>query len=412
MLHVDSPTLDSLAASRTISLRATLHIDRCVRCRHAALERGVAAETIAANAATARAGRNRNRAVAAAAVVVAGAVAALPLRGAALGFISVFEPHTVTAIPLTLDDLRRLGRMNDLSAYASTREFRSSTGATFADARTAAAAAGFPLRQPAAIPNGLRAVSYTVNSPSGQLVTFASHATSAHGGLSALPADIAGSTLRVDIGSTVIATYQTAETIADEARMARALSQINAQATQTPTSPLRSTPPGTLVGSYQARVVHGRIVESRSSTGNSPHIRFFTTSTHQQHVWGFHVSHGGQPGQGSMPLVVVQMPVPHIASTGVSVQRIFSYMLSAPDVPPRVAAAFGALGDMSTTLPIPVPIDKAFTQPVLVDGVTGVGIGDDTGLGAAVIWQKNGMLYAVFATQPAQTVLAIANSLR
>jgi hypothetical protein len=113
-----------------------------------------------------------------------------------------------------------------------------------------------------------------------------------------------------------------------------------------------------------------------------------------------------------MPLVVVQMPVPHIASTGVSVQRIISYMLSAPGVPPRVAAAFGALGDMSTTLPIPVPVDKAFTQPVFVDGVVGVGIGDNTGIGAAVIWQKNGMLYAVFATQTAHDVLTIANSLR
>jgi hypothetical protein len=125
---------------------------------------------------------------------------------------------------------------------------------------------------------------------------------------------------------------------------------------------------------------------------------------------GYMLSFGGT--SGTMPLVVVQMPVPRVASTGVSVARLASFMLSQPGIPPRVAAAFGALGDFSTTLPIPVPIDKAYTQPVIVDGVLGVGIGDDTGIGAAVVWQKRGILYGVFATRPAREVLAIANSLR
>jgi hypothetical protein len=115
---------------------------------------------------------------------------------------------------------------------------------------------------------------------------------------------------------------------------------------------------------------------------------------------------------GLMPLVVVQMPVPRVSSTGVSVARLASFMLSQPGIPPHVAAAFGALGDLSTTLPLPIPVDKAYAQPVFVDGVRGLGIGDDTGIGAAVVWQKNGMLYGVFATRTAHDVLAIANSLR
>ncbi len=435
MTHVDPPTLDAPAASRATPLRAWLHIDSCVSCRRAALGRGVSGETIAANASAARAHGGRIRAAAVIAACVAGAIAALPLRGTALGFISLFEPHTVTALPLTLDDLRSLGRMSDLSAYASTRELRTSTGATFTDLRMAAAAAGFPLREPTAVPNALRAVSFTVNSPSGELITFASHPKAPNSALAPLPPDIAGSTLRVDIGSTVIAMYQTAATSADEARVSRALERMNAQAA----SGERSVPyiagqtrsanggavvaraiearsvsglPGTPRMPYQARLTNGRVVETSVQSGQPPHVTFFATSTRRGHYFGFHVSHGRQIAQAGMPLVVVQMPVPHIASTGVSAQRIVSYMLSAPGIPPRVAAAFGALGDMSTTLPIPVPIDKAFTQPVIVDGVSGVGIGDDTGLGAAVVWQKSGMLYAVFATQPAQTVLAIANSLR
>jgi hypothetical protein len=435
MAHVDPPTLDALAASRTIPPRASLHIDSCVCCRRAAAERGVCGETIAANASAARARSGRLRAAAIIAAGVAAAVAALPLRGTALGFIEVFEPHTVTAVPLTLDDLRSLGRMSDLSAYASTRELRTSRGATFTNPRLAGAAAGFPLREPTAMPNGLRAASYVVTSPSGQLITFAARPKSPNPALAPLPPDIAGSTLRVDIGSTVVAMYQTAATIADEARMAQAFERINAQAASAArTTPSSAAETGSAHGAaviapatgarsasspdrgsriaYAGRVssADGWVVANGSGSGEQPHMIVFGTSAAGSRA--FRGSHGAQMVSATMPLVVVQMPVPQIASTGVSVQRIVSYMLNAPGIPPRVAAAFGALGDMSTTLPIPVPIDKAFSQPVIVDGVGGVGIGDNTGLGASVIWQKNGMLYAVFATQPARTVLAIANSLR
>jgi hypothetical protein len=304
--------------------------------------------------------------------------------------------------------------MSDLSAYASTRDVRLSTSATFTSSRVAAAAAGFMLREPTSLPNGLRAVSYTVNSPSGQLVTFAAHRKTPNSSLAALPADIAGSTLRVDIGSTVVALYQTAATAADEARVTQAIQRMNAQAaSERRSAPSIPAQTGPLAG-RAARMVKGQIVAQNVARVQQPHVTFNIMSTRRGgHAFGFHVAHGAPAGlAGTMPLVVVQMPVPQIASTGVSVQRIVSYMLSAPGVPPRVAAAFGALGDISTTLPIPVPIDRAFTQPVIVDGVSGVGIGDNTGLGASVIWQKNGMLYAVCATQPAQTVLAIANSLR
>jgi hypothetical protein len=49
---------------------------------------------------------------------------------------------------------------------------------------------------------------------------------------------------------------------------------------------------------------------------------------------------------------------------------------------------------------------------VSVHGVTGLFIGDSTGLGSAVIWQQNGLVYIVGGTLTEAEVLAVANSLK
>ena len=375
MSHVALTTLDALAASRPVRRRDLRHVDRCVTCRRAAAERGISEERIAAALATSASRPRALFAASALAACIAVVAVVTPLRGAASGFFAAFEPHTVAAVPLTLADIRNLERMPDLSAYASTRALRTSSSATYENAGAAAAAAGFALRQPAYAPPGTRAVSYEVESPSAQLMTFGARAPGpSTTSIPPLPADIAGTTLRIDLGATVVAAYQTAASAADEQRLQHAFRGMD-----------RASANGPAIAGPRP-----------SLPGSGLRARSMRT---------FGIGHG-------LPLVVVQMPVPRIASTGVSVQRLASYMLAQPGVPPRVAAAFRALGDLSTTLPIPVPIDKAYTQPVFVDGVRGVGLGDDTGIGAAVIWQRSGMLYAVFATQPAREVLAIANSLR
>ncbi len=399
MVHVDSQILDAFASSRNVRRRDVLHVDRCVTCRRAAAERGISDERIASMLAATRPQPRALVAASVLAVLVGIGAAGTPLRGAASGFFAIFEPHTVVAVPLTLDDMRSLDRMPDLSAYASTRELRKSASTNFADARAAASAAGFVLRQPAFVPSGIRATSYTVQSPSTQLMTFATRAAKAGASpLPPLPGDIVGSTLQIDLGATVLATYMTAASAADEQRLARAIQRATGSSQGT-SFIVRHGASRARVGSTSLgyTVSNGRVTELPASHGTQrmPSRRAF---------------YAGR--LNGMPLVVVQMPAPRIGSTGVTVQRLASFMLDQPGVPPRVAAAFRALNDLSTTLPIPIPIDKAYTQPVSVDGVQGVGVGDDTGIGAAVIWQKNGMLYAVFATRPAREVLAIANSLR
>src|SRR2546429_502850 len=74
--------------------------------------------------------------------------------------------------------------------------------------------------------------------------------------------------------------------------------------------------------------------------------------------------------------------------------------------PPR------AIGDPSSTLPVPVPAELAVSHPVTVQGVQGLFIGDNTGIAGAVIWQKDGMMFEVIGSFNESQALAIANSMR
>jgi len=78
-------------------------------------------------------------------------------------------------------------------------------------------------------------------------------------------------------------------------------------------------------------------------------------------------------------------------------------------VPPDIAAQIRAIKDPSSTLPIPIPKGLATTGQVQVNGVQGLLI--KAVLGAGVVWQENGVIYAVGGQLTPDQVLAIATSL-
>ncbi|TME44944.1 MAG: hypothetical protein E6I60_16160 [Chloroflexi bacterium] len=122
-------------------------------------------------------------------------------------------------------------------------------------------------------------------------------------------------------------------------------------------------------------------------------------------VWG--LSAGS--GQAQMPtLVIAQTRVPTVDSTGASTAQLEDYLLSQPGVPPDLAAQIRAIKDPSTTLPIPIPKGLATTEPVQVNGTSGLLI--KAALGAGVVWVKNGVIYAVGGQLTPDQVLAIATS--
>ena len=117
--------------------------------------------------------------------------------------------------------------------------------------------------------------------------------------------------------------------------------------------------------------------------------------------------------QLSLPqLVVGESSAPVVTSSGVTTQQLENYLLSLPGVSPKLAAAIRAIKDPSTTLPIPIPIEYATSKSVTVQGVGGVAVGDNTGLGAGVIWIKSGTVYGVAGALKQDAILDIANGLK
>lgn len=116
--------------------------------------------------------------------------------------------------------------------------------------------------------------------------------------------------------------------------------------------------------------------------------------------------------RGSRFLDLVQMQAPRVTSSGASLDTLERYLLSLPNVTPELAKQIRALGDIQNTVPVPVVIDKQTAQRVSIAGVQGLAIGDNTGLGAGVMWQKNGIVYVVAGPLKMDEVMTVANGLR
>ena len=131
-------------------------------------------------------------------------------------------------------------------------------------------------------------------------------------------------------------------------------------------------------------------------------------------IWG--APAGATGGTGAYPdmptLVVGQAKAPTISSDGVTVVELRAYLLSQPGISPQLAAAIRAIGDPSSTLPVPVPAELAISHPVNVQGVQGLYVGDNTGIASAVIWQKDGMMFEVIGSFTESQAVSIANSMR
>jgi hypothetical protein len=111
-------------------------------------------------------------------------------------------------------------------------------------------------------------------------------------------------------------------------------------------------------------------------------------------------------------LVIVQMKAPSVSSDGPSVSDYEQALLDLPGLPEDLKAGIRAIGDPSSTLPVPVPTSLAASHPVDINGADGLAIGDNTGIGSGVVWQSDGMVYAVGGTLRESQVLEIARSMK
>ncbi len=309
----------------------------------------------------------------AALVAVAAVVALLvfsPLGTFAQGFLNLFTPKQFVAVPVTQGEMQTLP---DLAAYGTMTQNAAAKPQRVDDAKAAQEAAGIPVLAPATLPSSIpNTPSYYVMPAHTNSFTFSAEKakqTAAAKGLTApaMPANMDGSTLTVNANAVAIVAYGNSQMLDSAnkqgARPAAAPNSSNANGQAKPATPKN-------MGADANRVA----AEAPS-------------------------------------LVVMQTKAPTVTSSGVTVQELEDYLLSQPGISPQLVAAIRAIQDPGSTMPVPVPVNKVTSKSVQVQGVDGLLLGDQTGLGSVVMWQKNGIVYVVGGQVKDNEALEVANSL-
>lgn len=111
-------------------------------------------------------------------------------------------------------------------------------------------------------------------------------------------------------------------------------------------------------------------------------------------------------------LIVARSTSPTVRSTQVTVSQLENYILSQPGISSQLRDTIKAMGDPSNTLLIPIPVQYATSTNVTVQGVHGVALGDNTGVGSGVVWVKGGSVFVVAGSIKQSDAIDIANNLK
>jgi len=121
----------------------------------------------------------------------------------------------------------------------------------------------------------------------------------------------------------------------------------------------------------------------------------------------------GETEQINLPqLIVAKSVAPTVSSTQVSVTDLKNVILQQPGVSAELKKTISAISDPNDVLFIPVPVEFGTSTTVHVQGVDGVALGDNTGVGSAVVWVKDGHVFAVAGSIKQSDAIDIANNLK
>lgn len=115
----------------------------------------------------------------------------------------------------------------------------------------------------------------------------------------------------------------------------------------------------------------------------------------------------------NLPLVAGVAKAPVVTSTGASAKELENFLISQPGIAgnPALVAQIKAIGDplAAGNLVIPIPADLATSTSTTVNGKPGVKIVDKTGTVKALVWERNGIVYAIGGHFDDSQLGAIAN---
>lgn len=163
------------------------------------------------------------------------------------------------------------------------------------------------------------------------------------------------------------------------------------------------------VGAVQQSIVQPRL--SATVTFNSKAASLAGSSVSIKAGPAVLAQYSATSDSGVPTLAVATMRRPTAQSTGASLSQIEGFLLSQPGIPLQLAEEIRLLGDLRTTLPVPVP-PGASVRSVQIHGRPGVLLADSANAAAGVVWEDGrGLLHTVVGILDSHDVLNVANQL-
>lgn len=97
---------------------------------------------------------------------------------------------------------------------------------------------------------------------------------------------------------------------------------------------------------------------------------------------------------------------------GVTLEEFRSFLLSLPGLSQETKRQLENIDNWRETLPLPVPRGSVDWEETQIAGIDGLLLGDNTGLGSAGVWQRDGFIYGVAVRGKADQVRDVAAGLR
>jgi hypothetical protein len=111
-------------------------------------------------------------------------------------------------------------------------------------------------------------------------------------------------------------------------------------------------------------------------------------------------------------VTIIEAKAPTVDASGVSFEELRDFLLSLPGLPPETAAQIRAIGNLDSTLPIPIPTG-AQARKIQVNGQPGLIVAEQASrLAGGIVWQTGGIVYAVGGALNEADLLSIATSVR
>ena len=100
------------------------------------------------------------------------------------------------------------------------------------------------------------------------------------------------------------------------------------------------------------------------------------------------------------------------AEGDVTLEELREFLLGLPGLSPETVRQLHAIDDWQTTLPVPIPVEQIHWERATIAGSPGLLLNDNTGLGSAAIWQRDGRIFGIAGAMKARELQRVAESLR